>query len=507
MHNINSIFDVANSYGQSLDSGLTIFLFKLVALIAIAWGLANCFLGFKIQRVITAITAGVLFGFVGKAVTTGFSNQTIGILVGLVFAGVFGFIAFKFYKQMLVFLIGAGGFAVAFSICQAASGSSTGTSSTIIAVVVGLLVGVAVGFVTLKIYKPLIIIATALQGGLIGGYALYAIFAYKGFMDFATRALTGFLGSYMGAQQSGGSTWLIIALILIVTGIIFQFKTAGRKIKDVFAQMKKGTVDGGAGEAPLNSINSNNKFLKEFYLPLGKLTAVTNIQYFYLGSAVLALLSLFQIRGIGGFITCITVIALFTMLFLGYTKVKLPDLYVNITFAATALIILIDVLFRLNSVYAILQAVFVEIFIVALWLALVKNKFNTLSFVICGGLAVLHFLIELIAFKGFVNFISLAIICSSAPIASPYIKTLITKYKAEQSTSAAPAVASSEQAPYYTTVDADPVIQEEVQSGVTAEVDKAVCQKCGAPLTPGSGFCHVCGTAVGTGAAKEKAQV
>lgn len=551
MYDMNSLFDAANSYGASLDGGLTIFLFKLVALVAIVWGLANCFLGFKMQRVLTAVTAALSFGVAGGVVAAKFSNGTVGLLVGLVCAALFGWIAFRFYKQMLVFLFGAGGFLVGFLLGKAFSGSSSDVSSTIISIVIGVFIGVAVGFLTHKIYKPFIIITTAIFGGLIGGYALYAIFAYKGFVDFTTKAMTGLLGAFAGGGGQDSSSWLIIALILMVLGAIFQFKTAGRKIKDAFASiMSKETAAPNAAPSVAPIGNSSNPFIRIFYSPINQLVDVANIQYFFLGSAILALFSLLQGEGAVGMLCFLSVLAVFSVLFLGYTTVKIPDLAVNLIFAVAVLMNFIDLLVHFDGIYAILQVAFVEILLISLWLAVTKNKVGALPFVISGGIASLYFLITIIRTGGFANFISLTVICSSIPFALPYIKMLIAKYKARPDVSATTTagtttIAANEQTSaagikeevfvqeavvedhfvqeavvedhfvqeavvedsfveeavaednFVQEVAVEDHFVEEAEPNKTTESNHAgLCGKCGNPLRAESRFCHACGAAV-----------
>jgi uncharacterized membrane protein YeaQ/YmgE (transglycosylase-associated protein family) len=132
-------------------------LYPWFSVIAILWGLVDCFLGYKIFKVTIGLLGGlagaVLGQFIAQSAGAGDGGQLAGLLIGaLLGAGT----AFLLYVAA-VFLAGFG-FGATLAILLLAH------FNHMVALLASIVVGVVAGFIAVKMQKVLIILATSLLG-------------------------------------------------------------------------------------------------------------------------------------------------------------------------------------------------------------------------------------------------------------------------------------------------------------------------------------------------------
>lgn len=169
------------------------------AIVAIALGLLECFLGyriFKIQVAIIAFLAGLGGGI-------GLMDSLVGILwlsivVGVVIGALLAFVSMKIYKVGVFLLVAFFGFVI--------------VTAVTFSPLVGLIVGVVLGIIGVFLTKPIIILSTAFGGG---------------------SLVAGGIGSLIWKTPELMPTWLSL-VIMIALGIfacIVQFRTT-RNMKE-----------------------------------------------------------------------------------------------------------------------------------------------------------------------------------------------------------------------------------------------------------------------------------
>jgi hypothetical protein len=195
----------------ALSAGSTL----LVALISIAFGLLNCFFGYRIFRVLLGIYGFLLGALVGFAIAnTVAGGQTLWLIVGVVVGGIFGAVLMVLAFFVGVFVIGAlAGAALANTI-----GAVIGIDMPTVVVVI---VAVVVGAVALIAQRVVIILITAFGGAwavVTGGAMLLAGESLPG-LDTLEQPAT---------WQQAGLPMLVILLVWLALGLagtIVQFRT------------------------------------------------------------------------------------------------------------------------------------------------------------------------------------------------------------------------------------------------------------------------------------------
>jgi hypothetical protein len=181
---------------------------SLIALGATAFGLLQCFFGYRIFRVILGLTGfflgGLLGGYVAYSLT---QSQLLGI-VGALIGGLIGAGLMAGLYVVGVFLIGAlFGAMVALALFSIGGNSAPEWIVVIAAIVAGVLAAV--------LQKPMIVIATSFGGA---WWAVSGLAAITGTIavENVRELLRGLAGASVG--------WLIGWFILGVVGFIVQFR-------------------------------------------------------------------------------------------------------------------------------------------------------------------------------------------------------------------------------------------------------------------------------------------
>ena len=187
----------------------------LVALISIAFGLLNCFAGYRVFRLLLGLY-GLIVGVIAGATLA--SNVTGGeilwVIVGAVVGGIVGAALFVLLYIVGVFLVGAaGGVSLATFI-----GGVLGIDMPALVVVI---VAIAVGIIALIVQRSVLILATAFVGAwlAVSGGAALITGTEPAFTTLFERAVGGGAGTY---------TWvvLIVWLLLGIAGAAVQFATS-----------------------------------------------------------------------------------------------------------------------------------------------------------------------------------------------------------------------------------------------------------------------------------------
>jgi hypothetical protein len=194
-----------------LDSGTNIFL----ALIAIGFGLLNCFFGYRVFRFLLGVYGFLLGVFVGLTVAGHLAaGQTVWLIVGAIAGGLVGAVLVVLLYLVGVFLVGA----VAGVLVANAIGVVIGIDMPILVVII---VAVVVGIIALIAQRAVLILVTAFGGawGAVAGGLL--LFTGRSLPDLAA------LGQRATWEQAGSTMLgpLFIWLALSIVGSLVQFRT------------------------------------------------------------------------------------------------------------------------------------------------------------------------------------------------------------------------------------------------------------------------------------------
>jgi len=193
---------------------LTVGILGLAA--AFLMGLLNCYYGYRLFIVIVAIIGFLISAYIGSLLGSWMGGSILVVILGVVlgligaWASVSGYYAF-------IFVVGAFGFAF---LAAFLSGLYSENASAILAIVAGLLGG----FLSLRLQRVIIIIATAAQGALASVLALAALVKGGGmqaYLDYYYSLLDGELADAGGLWFYLG---LLIWLVLFASGMLAQFR-------------------------------------------------------------------------------------------------------------------------------------------------------------------------------------------------------------------------------------------------------------------------------------------
>lgn len=194
----------------------------------IAWGLLDCFLGYRVFKVTIALYGaifGACFGYwVVLTMGLALAGQIVGVVLGA-FLG--GWLAFLLYLAA-VFVAGLSfGFTLGLLLFAKYNPS--------LALIAGCGLGLICGFIAIKLQKVLLVLATALGGAF---RALLAVMYFTHHTDWAYYL-------FQQPQQIPAlvdqTPWLLPAtLILAAAGAITQFGLTGNEAPD---QKKAATKD------------------------------------------------------------------------------------------------------------------------------------------------------------------------------------------------------------------------------------------------------------------------
>jgi hypothetical protein len=193
-------------------------LYPWISIGAIAWGLLDCFLGYRIFKVTLGVVGGLLGVVFGQAAGHALGMGVGGEIGGMVIGGLLGAgLAFLLYTGA-VFVAGFG------------FGSTLGVLllthyNHMVALMSGLLLGIIGGFLAVKLQRVLIILSTALLGSF---RAVLAVGYFVTKLDW--------LYYYEQPQQIpvliDNNTWMFPSILgLAVVGVIAQFELGGLAVK------------------------------------------------------------------------------------------------------------------------------------------------------------------------------------------------------------------------------------------------------------------------------------
>lgn len=183
----------------------------------IAWGLLDCFLGYRVFKVMVTVWGAVLGAYVGQVAAAALGLQLAGQIGGLLVGALLGGgLAFMLYLAS-VFVAGVF-FGLTLGMLLFAHFDPS------LALIAGCGLGLASGFIALKLQKILLILATALLGSF---RALLALMFFTHRVDWM----------YYLVQQPGqipvlveNNAWLLPAtLTLAAVGAWAQFGLGGKE--------------------------------------------------------------------------------------------------------------------------------------------------------------------------------------------------------------------------------------------------------------------------------------
>lgn len=180
----------------------------------IAWGLLDCFFGFKIFKIMLAVIGGLAGVVAGQAAAVALGLGQTGTLVGMIAGGLIGAgLAYLLYLGA-VFISGFA-FGLALSVLLLSH------FNQMVALLGGLVLGLVGGFLAVKLQRVLIILST----GLLGAFrTIVALSYFTHRMDWAYYLR-------QPAQVSvllENNTWMFPSILaLAVVGVIAQFELGG----------------------------------------------------------------------------------------------------------------------------------------------------------------------------------------------------------------------------------------------------------------------------------------
>jgi Domain of unknown function (DUF4203) len=193
-------------------------LYPWISIGAIAWGLLDCFFGYRVFKVTLALLGGLLGGFLGQSFALAMSFGPGGQIAATVICGLLGAgLAFMLYVGA-VFVAGFG------------FGSTLGILllahyNQMVALLTGCVMGVIGGFLAVKLQQVLIILATALLGSF---RTILAVSYFSSRLDW----IFYFKNPQQLPAVIDGNGWMFPAiLVLAVVGVIVQFELGGSGAK------------------------------------------------------------------------------------------------------------------------------------------------------------------------------------------------------------------------------------------------------------------------------------
>ncbi len=167
--------------------------FNLVATISIIIGLIACFFGFSLRKIVVVI-AWILMGYtISKGILINYVDEKellegMSIIIGLILGVVS-------HELELISIFVAAGF-----LCGNFAYQNL-TLNSPVNIIIAVIVGIIAGALSIKLVKPILIIATAIAGG--GAISSGLATMFKGIPNYGI---------------------LIIEIVFITLGILFQFK-------------------------------------------------------------------------------------------------------------------------------------------------------------------------------------------------------------------------------------------------------------------------------------------
>lgn len=194
----------------------------LVAILAIVIGAAFCFRGYLAMRIIIPIWGaftGLVFGagLVASLADEGFLATALGWLVGLLFALLFGALAYLYYEVSVVIAMAAIGFALG-----TAAMVAIGTEWSWLVILAGVIFGglLAVLAIVVDLPMALLTVLTALAGATATVLGIMLLFNVVSLGDFTSPGTTAMVGDDWW--------WTALYVALAVAGIAAQYQATAR---------------------------------------------------------------------------------------------------------------------------------------------------------------------------------------------------------------------------------------------------------------------------------------
>ena len=189
-------------------------LYPWISVVAIAWGLLDCFFGYRVFKVTLALLGGLLGAALGHAAALAMGCGPLGLTIGLLTGGVLGaLIAFLLYIAA-VFIAGFG-FGATLGLLLLAN------YHHMVALLTGCVLGIVGGFLAVKIQRVLIILSTALLG------AFRAVLA----LAYFTNQIDWLYYFRQPAQMPAlvdNNAWMLPAMLALATiGVFEQVELGG----------------------------------------------------------------------------------------------------------------------------------------------------------------------------------------------------------------------------------------------------------------------------------------
>jgi hypothetical protein len=189
-------------------------LYPWISVGAIAWGILDCFFGYRVFKVTLALLGGLLGAFLGQSLAVALSFGPGAQIAAIVIGGLLGAgLAYMLYVGA-VFVAGFG------------FGSTLGILllahyNQMVALMTGCVMGIIGGFLAVKLQQILIILATALLGSF---RTILAISYFTNRLDW----IFYFRNPQQLPALIDGNGWMFPAiLVLAVVGVIAQFELGG----------------------------------------------------------------------------------------------------------------------------------------------------------------------------------------------------------------------------------------------------------------------------------------
>ncbi len=197
-------------YGYSNFNPLFALLMCLVAL----FGLASCFFGFKIQKFFICLETAIFSSIAGILLAYQMDFDDIWVIISaVVMAIIGGILGYAFFKLFVILVSGVIGYLSMLVINMLITGDSP-------IQLIALFSGAVIGILSAVLIKPIFIISTAISGGILAGYAIYAMFDDAGFIQSFL-----FYGSLEGEWAN------TLGILLVIAGLVVQIIT-NYKIKE-----------------------------------------------------------------------------------------------------------------------------------------------------------------------------------------------------------------------------------------------------------------------------------
>lgn len=196
-------------------------LYPWISLAAIAWGLLDCFFGYRVFKVTVALVGALAGGLLAQAAVLALGFDSTVELAAL-FVGALGGAALAFLLYLAAVFVAGFGFGATLAVLLLAH------FNHMVALLVAIVTGVIGGVAAVKLQKVLIVLATALLGSF---RALVAVTYFTAGLDWVYY--------YRQPQQFpaliDGNGWMFPAiLVLAAVGAMAQFEL--------------GRADGGKGD-------------------------------------------------------------------------------------------------------------------------------------------------------------------------------------------------------------------------------------------------------------------